>query len=1211
MNLIIKYLIVFFAVLHCTYFFSENPLKKNSTPQITFKENKGQVSDQFYKARTDILFSGTDGKLVFHLKNNGISYQLSRVDKWKDRDTFPIILAKKSGQEKIPEQITTYRLDVDWINANTHATIIKGEAVEGYDNYYLESCPNGALEVKSFKQITYQQLYKGIDLMWHEKNGNLKYDYIVAAGADYKQIQLKINGAQNISINKNGELIIITPLGELIEQAPVVKQNGMQLKAKWVIKNNIISFDIENVNSALPFIIDPLVRLWGTFYGGSAYDEAGSCFTDLSGNVFFCGGSVSNNVLVIATIGAHQTTFGGGISDGDAFLVKFDQAGIRLWGTYYGGAREDYANSCWVNSSGDVYITGGTSSTNPSVIATAGCHQPNSGGGTNPFYFDAFLAKFNSSGFRQWGTYFGGNSIDRGYAVTGDNLGDVYITGYTNSDSADVIATIGSYQSVIGGNGDGFLAKFNSSGVRLWSTYYGGDNPDQTTGCITDMSGNIYIGGGTNSTISIASPGSYQPTYGGGALGGNLYFGDAFLAKFNSAGVRQWGTYYGGTGQEIVVTCMKDAAGDIYFAGATSSNSGTIIATLGTHQPLYGGGTSDAMFVKFNSAGLRQWGTYYGGTGSENFSGCVSDDLNGYIYFSGITNSSTGTVIATSCTYQDIYGGGSSDAFLTKFTLNGSRIWGTYYGGTGADEWSRCGIDATGNVFLCGETSSTGTVIASPNGHQLNNGGGSRDAFIVKFDGCKSPPNTTTPSNQLICLGRTTTLSSISGCGINWYNEIGGTIIGTGSAIAVSPVTTTTFYIDNISCGVNNSLTPVTVTVLPSPTVSINASNTLICSGNSVNINSAGAANYTWLPGGSNSATIIINPNISITQTVIGSNGNCSDTVAVLISVIQYPNLIANYFPNPSCSGSAVSFSALGAQSYTWSPANSLVTTSGTLVLSVPLSQNTTFTLNAENSSGTVSCLSQQNFSVNVIASFTSQISNSVTICRGNKTGLNASGGNTYNWLLPLTLDNPNQPTVLANPLTSTIYSVAISINNLCPITKTVLVNVVPTPYVNAGRDTSINLGDQISLIAHGNGIFKWISGEGLSCFDCSLTTVSPLTRSCYVVELTDQTGCKAQDEVCVEIIDDFGVYIPNTFTPNNDGMNDVFQIFFYGVKTIYLIIYDRWGNKLFTTDDPTKSWDGTFLGKPCQVDTYIFKLDYLPNKGSSMKKIGNVNLIR
>jgi hypothetical protein len=182
-QLFVLYFLIFTFQFSCLHAITDLP--KTSTT-LSFKENKGQVSDQFYKPRPDILFSGTDGQMVFHLKNNGISYQINRVDSWTKQEG---ITAIRHGKENIaePDQITVYRLDINWLNANTDASIKKGEVLEGYDNYYLETCPQGALNVKSYKNITYQQLYTGIDLKWYEKNGNLKYDYLVAAGVDHKK----------------------------------------------------------------------------------------------------------------------------------------------------------------------------------------------------------------------------------------------------------------------------------------------------------------------------------------------------------------------------------------------------------------------------------------------------------------------------------------------------------------------------------------------------------------------------------------------------------------------------------------------------------------------------------------------------------------------------------------------------------------------------------------------------------------------------------------------------------------------------------------------------------------------------------------------------------------------------------------------------------------------------------------------------------------
>src|SRR5262249_48946095 len=152
---------------------------------------------------------------------------------------------------------------------------------------------------------------------------------------------------------------------------------------------------------------------------------------------------------------------------------------------------------------------------------------------------------------------------------------------------------------------DGFLVQFNANGVRQWATYYGGNYNDYGTACATDAGGNVYLGGYSSTTggTAIATASAHQPA--DGATSSH----DGFLAKFSPAGVRQWGTYYGGAGTEYANGCATDLSGNVYLTGFSDSGSGTAIATPGAAQPLPGG-QQDAFLVKFNSAGIRQWGTY-------------------------------------------------------------------------------------------------------------------------------------------------------------------------------------------------------------------------------------------------------------------------------------------------------------------------------------------------------------------------------------------------------------------------------------------------------------------------------------------------------------------------------------------------------------------------------------------------------------------------
>jgi hypothetical protein len=396
---------------------------------------------------------------------------------------------------------------------------------------------------------------------------------------------------------------------------------------------------------------------------------------------------------------------------------------VRAWGTYYTGTGqvwpngEDRGSSCITDAAGNVYMVGFTSSN--SDIATTGAHQTVHAGGPITFGtggYDAFLVKFNSSGVRQWATYYGGSENDKGISCALDASGNVYMIGSTSSASG--IATAGAHETTVN---DGFLVKFNSSGVRQWGTYIEGTS----NACNTDASGNIYIVGLTNSTSGIATAGAHQTVMSGS--------GDAFLVKFNSSGVKQWGTYFGGpytlaSGMETGLSCATDALGNVYMTGHTPSTSG--IATAGAHQTIYGGSSTDAFLVKFNSSGVIQWGTYYGGEGVDIGYSCATD-ASGNVYMAGDAQQQNlpASGISTIGAHQSAYGGGYSDGFLVKFDSNGLRQWGTYYGGSLLDVSFSCATDASGNLYMSGNTQSN-SGIATTGAHQTT----INDAFLVCFN---------------------------------------------------------------------------------------------------------------------------------------------------------------------------------------------------------------------------------------------------------------------------------------------------------------------------------------------------------------------------------------------------------------------------------------------------------------------------------------------
>jgi hypothetical protein len=677
---------------------SANALLNKANERILFMENRGQVLDQHGNTQSDVLFLAKNSGLKVALRANGISYQFEKIHyKEADKRQNEVLPRGPEADIREIEKVESQRLDMYLEGANPAPEVLRETEGDYTENYYnIASIPQGITGVKSYTRIRLKEVYPGIDWVIYTQGGKMKYDFIVQPGADPAQIRMRYAGSADMYIDERGALQVKTPLGELSEQAPVSFQDGQEIASRFVLDGAVLSLAFRGYDPTRILVVDPALS-WGTYYGGAGSDVGFSTAVDGSGNVYLAG--YTDSSTGIASDG-HQNTFGGG--NYDAFLVKFNAAGERQWATYYGGTGTEYGSSTATDGSGNAYLSGSTES---STGIASGGHQNTFGG-----HADAFLVKFDATGARQWATYYGGSGSD-GANTTVDGSGNVYLGGSTHSGTG--IAS-GGHQNSLGGltGCDAFLAKFNADGVRQWATYYGGGDDDRGASTDTDGSGNVVLAGYTRSTTGIAS-GGHRNTYGGGfyeaflvkfdaagvrqwgtyygtshsegsatatdgsgnvyltgftngstgvASGGhqNTYGGgnDAFLVKFNTSGVRQWATYYGGASQESGQSIAVDGSENVYLAGFTLSSAD--IAS-GGYQNTYGG-SEDAFLVKFNASGVRQWGTYYGASGSDVCRGTAVDG-SGNVYLAGYTSSSTGIA---SGGHQNAHGGGL-DAFLAKF----------------------------------------------------------------------------------------------------------------------------------------------------------------------------------------------------------------------------------------------------------------------------------------------------------------------------------------------------------------------------------------------------------------------------------------------------------------------------------------------------------------------------------------------------------------
>ena len=877
--------------------------KQLNSAGLLFIENRGQVAASGNNQQPDILFIAHSHGTEIFITASGIYYQFTQTiypDGFiKDERT----VKDMSMQEVLRGQIrtATHRFTFSLQGANVAPHIRKETKNDYTENYYLATCPQGITSVPSYGRIIMEDVYPGIDWVLYSNDHGLKYDFLIHPGADPASIKIKVSDAKQISLTTAGELLMTTSLGEVREAAPVSFTGGQAVATRFAqAADGTISFAISNYDKTKSLRIDPSVS-WATYYGTSADDYGTTCSTDGSGNVYMAGSSTSLSGGSLAA-GGYQNIAGGG---GDAYLVKFNSAGNRLWATYYGGTANDQALACTTDKNGNIYMTGITSST--TAIASANGFQTTAAGG-----LDAFLVKFDSTGSRQWGTYYGGSAGENGYACATDKSGNVYLAGHTMSSSG--IASTGAFQTAYANtssftpDGDAFLVKFSSTGNRLWGTYYGGTAGERGMGCAVDQNNNVFLAGFTYSTSGIAS-GGFQNT-----MGGNE---DAFLVKFDSLGNRMWGTYYGGGNDDFGYSCTVDPYGNPYLAGIAGSSTG--IAS-GGFQNMFGG-LDDAFLVKFNTTGNRLWATYYGGTADERGYFCITDTT-GNVYMTGSANSTTGIA---SGGFQNTFGGGAgtnTDAFLVKFDSSGNRAWGSYFGGTGIDAGNSCAAYGS-SIYMAGSTGSTSGIASG--GFQNSFGGNSDDAFLVKIADAPVVINTISTTAPLsLCTGSTYLIPYTATGSYSAGNSFTAQLSdASGSFAAPVDIGTTgsvvsgsigVFILSGTVPGVGyrirvvSSMPVVTGTdngadihIAAPPAVTITASAGVLSAG-------AGFAAYSWylnggVIAGATSASYTPTQSGSYTVTVTNANG-CSNTSAAFVytstgvTTAGHPGALSLY-PNP------------------------------------------------------------------------------------------------------------------------------------------------------------------------------------------------------------------------------------------------------------------------------------------------------------------------
>lgn len=1168
----------------------------NHSIQHAFIENKGQWEKPIlFKTH----FSAGNlwvqqRKFVFHLQD----YSNMQKNHGNLND---------SGAEASIRQTVVH---LNFNGANEVTQIEKQHETASYYNYFLGNNPSRWKEnVKGYGEAILKEFYAGIDLKLIEEQEQLKYEFHIQPKSNPSAIGFNYSGQKSVKIDKKGNLVVATDLGNIIEQKPYAYQvvNGkiVEIFCEFELTNGEVKFKLGKYDPTAILVIDP-VLIFAT-YSGSVTDNFGMTATYGFDGTAYSGGTIYGNsyptpdnsafdVNSNFTVANNGNGLGYGITD--VFISKYSADGTTmLWTTFLGGGNDqqgtETVHSLICDKFNNVYLYGATSSTDFPMVnafqATHGGGVTNSNHYFNGVYFsnqgtDIYVAKISSNGQNLLGsTYFGGslndgvntkvssgtyNSVASYDSLTSnygdqfrgeimlDSLGNCMVASCTRSTDFPVL---NAFQPINNGMQDGVIFKLSSNLSTLqWSSYYGGSNNDACYSVKIDSSFNIVFAGGTSSSNLPNTAGGWQSAYNGGKT-------DGFVTKLNSFGTSVIQASYVGTANYDQAFFVEIDRNDNVFLLGQSAGGNFPVVNAAFVNP-----NSSQFVIKLNpSLTTNLNSTVFGNGGSSvNISpAAFLVDICGNMYISGWgANILQGTPLSGMPVSADAFIATPPNGFdfyllviAREFT---NMLYGSYLGGNQAEEHVDGGtsrFDKNGVVYqsVCGGCGGHSDFPTSSGAWSSSNLSANCNNVLFKFDFQLIPNAEFTVDQSVGCATFNVVLENFSTASDSYLWDFGN---GVTSSVIFNPsitysipgVYTIRLYVTDSVCLLVDTAQ---ITIIVTDSIQISLPATLeLCSPTEITIagNSFGTADY-----------FIWSTNAQFTDTL---NTNISDSILTII-------------PNGS----------------------------------------TTYYFQA----GNLGCSSTDSISVTFISSALELTAND-SICLGDQTlitatNLNPSISFTYVWSptnLLVTPSSSNQ--VLVAPLETSYIFVTASASNGCVVEDSILISVsaIGEGLVNASAsEILIPAGASTNLIGQPSGFsYQWSPTVGVTNPSMQSTSATVENTTIYTLSVSDGI-CTKTDTVLVKVFtfvcgEPF-IYIPNAFSPNGDKENDVLFVRGQLIEGMIFRVFDRWGEMVFESTDRNFGWDGTFRGKAMDPDVYDYYLKVTCIDGIESIIKGNVTLLK